>query len=197
MRVLIAIMTCVRYADRRAAIRSTWMPFVRGANVLFADGPSLDSPDTYDTLPLKTYRMVQFAERHGYDTLIKVDDDTFFMPLPEYIAEFAKHDCMGYVRSHRIPYPQGGCYSLSRRAMQAVLVHPEFFVPGVIEDGAVGRALAAESIALTHTERIKTTHLYGFPQPGNRIISAHCCQPATLLNIFRHNQARLRLMFAF
>ena len=118
---------------------------------------------------------MRYAWDHGYDLLIKVDDDTFLWPRPDYIAEFAKHDCLCHVRApgDGDHYPQGGCYSLSYRAMCAVLAHPELFTVGP-EDLAVGQALAAEGIPLTHTERIKTTVVFGHPATWNNIIAGHC-----------------------
>jgi len=185
---LIAIFTCQAYSDRRAAIRDTWMDadacFVSGAPIHGPDVICLNVPDGYADLPQKTFATVQYAVDHGYDLLIKVDDDTFLWPRPDYISEFAKHDCLCHVRPNNgSPYPQGGCYSLNRRAMCAVLAHPELFTTG-LEDVAVGKALAAEGIALTHTERIKTTVLFGHPATWNNIIAAHCCPPNEMRNIF-------------
>jgi hypothetical protein len=189
MKTLIAVTTCARYSDRRAAIRETWMTkaavdvrFITGVPI--PDAVCLNVPDTYAELPQKTFATVRYALDRGYDVLIKVDDDTFFMPLPHYVAEFAKHDCLCHVRANSgNPYPQGGCYSLNRRAMSAVLAHPELFTTG-LEDAAVGKALAAEGIALTHTERIKTTVVFGHPATWNNIIAAHCCPPRDMRNIF-------------
>jgi len=189
---LIAVFTCPAYADRRAAIRETWMTLPTDADIRFVcgapipDAVCLNVPDTYPELPQKTFATVRYAVDHGYDLLIKVDDDTFFMLLPGYLAEFAKHDCLCHVRPNKgkgSPYPQGGCYSLSRRAMRAVLEHPELFTVGP-EDLAVGQALGAEGIPLTHTERIKTTVVFGHPAVWNNIIACHCCPPREMRRVF-------------
>jgi hypothetical protein len=166
----VAITSCAKHADRRAAVRETWLQHVTDADVRFfvgRDGASgsgshaddcivLDCPDDYASLPQKTYRLVEYALSRGYTTLIKIDDDTLFNP--RYVSEFVKHDCLAWirdgVRNDGIPYPQGACYSLSERAMRAVLAHPELFTKG-IEDGAVGKALRLESVSLTHTRRIR------------------------------------------
>lgn len=191
MKILIAITTCEPNRERRAAIHDTWLQlvpdsvdarFFLGRVGYFGQIVGLDCPDTYAELPRKTFATVRYAVERDYELLIKVDDDTFLMPRPEYLAEFAKHDYFGCVG--RRSYCQGGCYSLSRRAMQAVLSHPEMFTTG-LEDAAVGRALQAESIVPTHSERIKVSHGSGFPRPTNDIISAHYCSPATLHNIFQ------------
>lgn len=187
MRILIAIFTCPAYSARRAAIRGTWMLLVKDADVCFVSGVPipepdvicLNVPDSYAELPQKTLATVRYAVDHDYDVLIKVDDDTFLLPLPHYLAEFAKHDCLCHVRPSKNGnpcYPQGGCYSLNRRAMNAVLAHPELFTVGP-EDAAVGKALSREGVPLTHTERIKTTVVFGRPTRVNGIIAAHCCPP--------------------
>jgi len=180
LKTLIVIFTCPKYAERRTAVSDTWLTLVpNDVDALFADEPC-----SYAELPQKTYQTVRYATACGYDVLVKVDDDTFLLPLPAYIAEFAKHDCLCHVRApHGDRYPQGGCYSLNRRAMRAVLAHPELFTTG-LEDAAVGKALDAGGIALTHTERIKTTVLFGHPATWNNIIAAHCCPPNEMRNIF-------------
>lgn len=182
MKTLITIFTCPKYAERRTAVSETWLTLVpNDVDTRFADDPC-----SYAELPQKTYQTVRYAVDHGYDTLIKTDDDTFLMPLPAYLAEFAKHDCLCHVRPAKNgnpAYPQGGCYGLSRRAMQAVMAHPELFTVGP-EDLAVGQALATEGIPLTHTERIKSTVVFGHPAPWNNIIAGHCCPPREMRRIF-------------
>src|SRR5689334_19491743 len=129
MKTLIAVMTCARYLDRRNAVRDTWMPWVTKLNadvdVKFFSGkePCLadDScgdivhlwcPDSYDELPQKTLKLIEYTLANGYDHLIKVDDDTFLEPLPEYLAELTAHDYVGNVRQHPqhndfVEYAQG------------------------------------------------------------------------------------------
>jgi hypothetical protein len=196
MKTLIAITTCTNNEERRVAVSATWMQlvpdsvdaaFLTGRDYgvsQFGDGLThLDCPDTYRELPQKTLAIVRYAVDHDYELLIKVDDDTFLMPRPDYIAEFAKHDYFGCVGQRG--YCQGGCYSLSHKAMHAVLKHADLFTTG-LEDATVGRALHAEGISPTHTDRIKVSHARGFPRLNNDIISAHYCSPATLRNIFRN-----------
>jgi hypothetical protein len=200
MSALIAILTCANHYERRAAVTDTWMRFVPdGVDVVFFTGRDhgqsqfgdglahLDCPDTYRELPQKTLATVRYAVELDYELLIKVDDDTFLMPRPDYLAEFAKHDYFGHVG--RRSYCQGGCYSINRKAMNAVLKHPEMFTTG-LEDAAVGAALRAGGISPTHTDRIKVTHALGFPRPNNDIISAHYCSPSAMHNIFRGNKPK-------
>jgi hypothetical protein len=194
---LIAVTSCAKHAGRRAAVRETWVPHIRDADVRFFVGSGcsagcagdcivLDCPDSYECLPQKTYRLIEYAESHGYTRLIKVDDDTFLSP--RYVSELiGDHDCLAWVRhgarNAGIRYPQGGCYSLSRRAMLAVLKHPEMFRTG-LEDGSVGRALQAEGIKLTHTDRVRPVRAMGHPKPDNTFISGHGFKPRDMRRIF-------------
>lgn len=201
-RTLIAVMSCARYPDRRAAVRGTWMSLQRDPNVdvLFfvGLGSSAFEPDVihllchddWNHLPQKTYAMVLYALERNYTRLIKVDDDTY-LRLPDALTVLGAGDCVGSRRENPphnelTPYPQGGCYSLSRRAMQAVVDEPGFFSGTGLEDGAVGKALHCRGIGITHTDRIKTDYRLGQPAPGNDIVAAHHVSPAVMRAI--HNQ---------
>ncbi len=192
-------------------MRDTWAPWVEKLNPdaafkfftgtlpCLADDYAGDivhvfAPDTYDELPQKTLKLIEYTLANGYDRLVKVDDDTFFMPLPEYVAELAAHDYAGNVRQHPqhndfVEYAQGGCYSLSRVAMEAVLTRG---LPKTgLEDGNVGKALKTAQIALTDTQRLKTDYRHGIPLPSNDIISAHSLTPQIMHDIFNANHVRL------
>lgn len=218
MKTLIAIMTCPRYLDRRNAVRDTWMPFVERLNTdvdvkfftgkepcLVDDGAGdiihLDCPDTYDLLPQKTHALVTHAFKNGYDRLIKVDDDTYLMPLPEFIAELTKHQYFGSVRfnpgvyNDNVNYAQGGCYVLDRFAMQAIVLQKDLFQAPGIEDGRVAKALSVIGIFPTHSDRIKTVYQHGIPRADNDIISAHAAPPDKMREI--HDQNTLRLLAAY
>jgi hypothetical protein len=207
MKTLIAVLTCARYLERRNACRDTWVSWVSklnpDADVLFFTGREscvddscgdivrLDCPDDYRQLPQKTIKLIEYAASHDYDLLVKTDDDTYLLPLPGHIAEFAKHECVGSVRprpqhNEFIAYAQGGCYSLNRRAIDAVLKHRDLFTSG-LEDGTVGKALSLEGIKPTHSDRIKTDYRHDAPCLSNDIISAHGCTPEMLNTIHQRN----------
>lgn len=198
-RTLIAVMTCALYPQRRAAVRETWMSTpIPGVDIRFfagnvpideADVTRLWCPDDYYSLPLKTHALVVEALKAGYSQMIKVDDDTY-LRLPDAVAVLTDGHCVGNVRREpphnlRISYPQGGCYSLSPRAMQAVITHSDYFTTGQLEDAMIGKALAAEQIPLKHSDRIKTHYQHGQPAPGNDIIAAHHVSPAVMRDIHR------------
>lgn len=157
----------------------------------------VDAPDTYLELPSKTYQIAKYAKEHGYTNWIKVDDDTFLMPIPEYIkAIISDTEAIGHQRHiHQPPkvdYLQGGFYCLPSAGIQAVLDHPEFFKGTGIEDGAVGRALMAAGVPQRHEPRIVTNWREGFPQNGNDIITTHYAKPDNMHRIMDH--CRLRLL---
>jgi hypothetical protein len=199
MRTLLAVMSCALYPERRAAVRETWgasplplgvdLRFFVGVHALYANGTTpLPCPDDYASLPQKTYAIVRYALERNYERLIKVDDDTF-LRLPEALELLAGADCVSHRRDNPphnqfIAYPQGGCYSLSRHAMVAVLASPDLFTTG-LEDAAVGRALQRHGIMLTHSERIKTDYRLGQPSKDNDIVSAHHATPAVMRDLYR------------
>jgi galactosyltransferase len=210
-KTLIAILTCSRYLDRRNAVRDTWMAWVEKLNpdvtVKFFSGKEpcladdsmgdiihLYCPDTYDELPQKTLKLIEYTVANGFDRLVKTDDDTFLMPLPEYLAFLSEGDAVGNVRQHpphndMVDYLQGGCYSLSRRAMEAILAHG---LPKTgLEDGNVGKALKSSGIAITNILRCTTDYRHGIPRMGNDIISAHTCTPQIMHEIFDANHIEL------
>jgi hypothetical protein len=208
-KILIAITSCPRYLDRRNACRDSWASWVTklnpaGVDVRFFTGQEpcpaddlvgdiihLPCGDSYEGLPKKTQELVKWALAHRYERLIKCDDDTFLSPMPEYLAELTKADCVGSLRvgpswNSGIAYPQGGAYSLSLKAMRAVISQPQLFTTG-IEDGAVGKALHCSGIQLSHCDRIKTDYRHGVPMPSNDIISAHKVTPQLMADIFNIN----------
>lgn len=189
-RTLIAVVSCAAYQARRIAVDDTWGSVIcDGIEVFSFVGADLEVPDDYANLPQKTYAIVRAAVDHGCNRLIKVDDDTY-LRLPDALSVLSNGHCVGHIRNdppHNagIPYPQGGCYSLSLRAMEAVLAAPEFFSTG-LEDAAVGKALHAAGIPLKHSDRIRTDYRMGVPAPDNDIISTHHCSPETMRAI--HNK---------
>jgi hypothetical protein len=216
MRTLIAVMTCHAHADRDAAIRETWLPlvarfnsnadavFICGGNTNARAGDTVyfDCPDTYHKVAIKFLLTVRYAYDSGYDYLIQVDNDTFLMPLPLYIAYLTRHDCMGFVRhgdfyqrgNNNAIYPHGSCFSLSRRAMQAILSSSDLFDgrPPHFHDMLTGQALNAAGIVPQHSERIKTAEGLGWPQDNNNIISSHWIKPVRMRDIMRYNTQRLQ-----
>lgn len=86
MKPLIAIVTCHKFESRANAQRATWLQTC-GYDYKFFLGKSdreplpdevfLDVPDDYNSLPFKVRAICKWAVEHGYDVLLKVDDDAY------------------------------------------------------------------------------------------------------------------------
>lgn len=208
MRTLIAVMSCAAYSARRQAVRDTWAaaPWPVDVDLCFFTGrdrtatPEKDvfrlaCADDYPSLPSKTYRIVKTAREYGFYRVIKVDDDTY-LRLPDALSVLDMGTCVGHLRVNPAhtggcDYPQGGCYSLSRAAMDAVLGLPELFVNPGLEDAAVGRAMAYFDIPMLHCDRITTDYRHDYPQAGNNIIAAHHVSPEVMHSIHKQLKGAL------
>jgi hypothetical protein len=91
MRLLIAIVTCHRFKERADAQRATWIKDTKIDYKFFLglddsgrkpdeDEVFLTVPDDYPSLPLKVRAVMQWAREHGYDAVLKCDDDTWIRP---------------------------------------------------------------------------------------------------------------------
>lgn len=96
MKILIAVMTCHKYANRAQVQRNTWVRWAaaHGIDVRFFVGECLlgeydhpadtvhlmDVPDDYIAFPRKVRAMFQWAYNEGYDAVLKTDDDTLVLP---------------------------------------------------------------------------------------------------------------------
>lgn len=201
MKTLIAVVSCTHYVERREAVRETWasikgpwdLSFFVGAGApndepLESDVIRLGCPDDYASLPAKTFAIIEYAYTHGYERIVKVDDDTF-LRLPNALTVLETRACIGHMRINPThtggqDYPQGGCYSLSLDAMEVILALPELFEKAGLEDAAVGRAMTYFSIPMTHCELINVDYRQGAPHPENNIIAAHHVTPAVMREIF-------------
>lgn len=139
MRKLIAIMTCRKNADKAAAQEATWAADIRksgSADVMFFYGgvpmPLHETPgyvwlnvdDSYYGIPEKVRAICRWALLHGYDYLMKCDDDAYIAPLRFPALPLRGCDYVGRFRGPHGNYPahfaSGFAYWLSRRAMQIV-----------------------------------------------------------------------------
>jgi hypothetical protein len=91
-KILIAICSSHVHAERRAAVRETWLSrLVCGmeAHFFVGNGPhvseknlvALPANDSYAALPSKVQVFFQYAlERYDFDYLFKCDEDTYLFP---------------------------------------------------------------------------------------------------------------------
>ena len=139
-RTLIAVVTCrhEQYVDRVRAQRETWIPMAlaAGYSVEIFDGERLRVPDDYYSLIPKTQAICAWALKHGYERLLKVDDDCSIWvdrltpSLFDYAGiPIAANDCGSTVPpgaparprgTYPHKYASGGAYWLSRKAMTII-----------------------------------------------------------------------------
>ncbi len=160
MRVLIAVVTCASHVEHRKAIRETWMPLVKDADVKFFLGQGealedeviVDCDDSYEGLPSKVRAIVRWALAQGYDYMLKCDDDVILKPDRLLQSGFYRHDFTGHKNdSRKYPVPFGFCYWLSKKAMSIV---ENLELPSNNNDEVwITEALGAAGIALNHDPR--------------------------------------------
>ena len=163
-KVLVAIVTCKKYAERAKALRDTWVPLVQasGYDVEFFDGERLNVPDDYLNLPLKAKAIFKWAAEHGYDRLLKVDDDTFIQAdrLAPVDADYAGNLCDandwgrpgdGIPNFPKGTFPHtyitGGAVWFSKKAIQILVDTP--LNGDFADDRWVGQTLAQAGIRPT------------------------------------------------
>jgi hypothetical protein len=185
VKILFAVITCHRRAYAPEAthnihrnglnanvewVRKVWLPDAEGkVDVRFfygnggereplADEVLLDVGDDYYSLVPKVRAVFQWAQDHGYDYTLKLDDDVY-LDVVKTLASFVPVDyrgalCEGQVGIYKrgeatIRYACGPAYWLSRRAMQAIL---DSLMPATpYEDRATGYTLIQAGIPLTES----------------------------------------------
>jgi len=109
----------------------------------------LNVGDTLQDLTHKNVSTCTWALAQGYDYMLKCDLDTLVRPIRLHQSDFRQFDWVGGQNSF---FASGGAgYTLSRRAMQAVINHP--IEPGPAEDVNTAHALLNQGIGLHHDPR--------------------------------------------
>ena len=164
-KILLALESCHRYHERRAAQRNTWLRFLpeglehryfvgRGEQSVHIepDLVQLDCDDSYEQLIFKTRSMLCWAIENDFDFVFKTDDDTYVDAAKLLASDFERYEYSGWSRQR--DYAQGGSgYWLGRRAMELV---SHDFVPTpdtLAEDTHVGHVLARYGIYPVHDGR--------------------------------------------
>ena len=203
MNVHVAIKSCLKYSDRRAACEDTWLQHIdwewnfiigRDANGGLPTVPNAivcDVDDGFGRMAPKVWCACVYALENNAHRLLIVDDDTYVSTRIRDVSP--RGDYVGFVRTQgfgaleHVPYIQGSAYWLSAKAMEFIVEAKGIMVPGIIDDGAVGRALDGK-VALTHDRRY-------WPGPeaspilmNNNLITTHKCLPANMRFIHRNAQ---------
>jgi hypothetical protein len=143
----------------------------------------LDVPDDYDSLPLKTLAMLDWAYQRGHDFVFKCDDDTYCRIDRLLLSGFEHHDYSGfqkmspYFGKPGTEFGQGGAgYWLSRTAI-AIVLGSEAAPHAGPEDIIIARILKAHGIRVHHDPRYQWAGPQRAPQPDNDLITTHRCTP--------------------
>lgn len=118
------------------AVRNTWltqMPstvdakfFVgRGSEQVPNDTVALDCDDSYAGLPNKVQEITRYAEKNGYDYVMKLDDDVVIKPKALLASGYDQHPYSGRANrrpTDKEPYwvPMGFAYWLNKQCMSIV-----------------------------------------------------------------------------
>jgi hypothetical protein len=159
-KILLAVLSCHALRHYEQSIRDTWAKDIpEGVDYRFFLGLPHANPeqdevflsvgDTLQDLTHKTVAVCAWAMAQGYEYLFKGDLDTLVRPLGLLQSDFRAWDWVGGQNSF---FASGGAgYTLSRRAMQAVVDHP--VEPGPAEDVNTAHALLSQGIQLHHDPR--------------------------------------------
>lgn len=163
MKTLIAVVSCHSRPMYRQAIRETWLPLVPrdkadvkffvGGEIEESDTVTLECDDSYEGLPSKVQAIVRWALAHGYDYVLKCDDDVVLQPDKLLASGYDAFDFVGHRNdSHEVPIPPYGfCYWLSKRSME--IVATSTLPRDNFDEGWIRHQLYAHSIVLHHDPR--------------------------------------------
>lgn len=145
LKTLIAVVNARhRQATWANIVRETWLPLVQGKadafffvgrgepgdfNELPADTVVLDCDDSYQGLPEKIRAIMRWAHAHGYEHVLKCDDDVILDVDRILASGYDQHDYTGKANRPITPdtpfvVPMGFNYWVSRRCMESLLEAP-------------------------------------------------------------------------
>ena len=202
----IAIKSCHKHAERRQAQIDTWLRDfdgeyfflvgkpcqpARGITVPWCNTLWCPVSDAFADIAPKVWHACKHALEENITNLFICDDDTYVRPDRLLKSGFQNADYIGWVRptwmrngiEYNEPYIQGSAVWLSERAM-AHVVESKVMVPGVIDDGALGRALAGK-VFLTHDSRYYPGPVAPLITENNNLISSHKMLPEQMRSAHR------------
>ena len=198
----IAIKSCHKYPERRAAQMDTWLKGI-DEDFFFLMGDPVPTggrdmlycrcSDAFADIAPKILCACRYALEENTPYLFVCDDDTYVCMERLRRSNFWRGDYIGFMRTDTnpsqnlgIPYAQGSAFWLSARSMEWICRNEHLMRPGVIDDGAVGQCLV-DKVPFTHDYRYEpgpnpmNERGWRTPMPNNNIISAHKCSPVQML----------------
>lgn len=156
-----------------------------------SDEVYLDCGDNYTANPEKMKAICAWALAHGYDYVLRCDDDTFIYPDRLLATNWAQFDYVGSGFKTDMFHP-GGCMFLSRRAMELIVKAKP---TGYADDVWIGKVMRDNGIRLANEPTMHNKWGDGYVVvPANLLIdtlsSFHSCKPEAmreLYNALQHN----------
>jgi hypothetical protein len=158
------------------------------------DSLGIECDDSFGNMAPKVAAACSYALMQNVEHMLVCDDDTYARPERLIKSGFEKHSYVGFMRTSGldynggVPYAQGHAFWLDARSMEYVVNSPEMQM-GIIDDGAVGRALI-DKVPFCHDWRYEPgPNCPRFPEPSNNVITTHKCLPDVMLRmdkLWRH-----------
>jgi hypothetical protein len=155
-----------------------------------ADEVYLDCGDYYTENPAKMQGICKYALDHGYDFLLRTDDDTFVYPDRLLKEDWAGFDYSG---SSPVDFHPGGCMFLSRRAMEIVVAgRPDYYA----DDVWIGKVMKKSGIPMHHIESIHNEWGKGYSVDpaavGTNHSALHSCTPSVMRMLYTRRNPAVR-----
>jgi hypothetical protein len=148
-----------------------------------ADEIYLDCGDNYTENPAKMKAICRWALDHGYDYILRTDDDTFIYPSRIFATNWAEYDYSGSCATN--DFHPGGCLFLSRRMMEAVIAAP---VTNYADDVWMGKVAKDHRIEMHHIPNMRNQWGTGYKVPididPTGIASFHSCSPDVMRRLY-------------
>jgi Galactosyltransferase len=191
MKFLIAVVNAHSRLEWQEAIRDTWLPMVpKDVSVRFFLGRGgdreprpnevfLDVDDGYSSLPSKIQAIMRWAYDHGYDFVMKCDDDVVLDVQALLQSGFEQHLYSG--RGNRPPesmqppiwVPYGFGYIVARACIPHILTEP---LPEDNDDEKwVAKALAKNGVLLASVMRYQLVNRWTQLDPDSFSYCIHFC----------------------
>lgn len=193
---------CLDQQARVNTIRDTWLVHAREIDHKFfygrqtppprglvaairqplTDEVFLDCGDKYTANPEKMKAICAYALRHGYDFVLRVDDDTYIYPERLLATSWAEHDYSG---SSSKDFHPGGCMFLSRRAMQEIV---SARITNWADDVWIGQVMADARIPMNliptiHNKWGDDYKVVPSKLPVDQLAAFHSCTPDVMRDL--------------
>lgn len=169
---------CTSQDERVTAIRETWAKNIPNVKFFYGrasngetpldDEVFLDCGDKYIDNPAKMQAICRYALEHGFDFVLRVDDDTFIYPDRLLKTDFRGHDYSG---SRREGFHPGGCLFLSHYAMtHLVPAHITHWA----DDLWIGNVMSDYGIPMHFLKEIHNEFGDGYRVDPEKVDTANC-----------------------